>query len=319
MSRRGWALFLTLSVLWGLPYFLIRIAVRELDPATLVFARTLPAAVILVPLALFQRGFGTLRGAWRWLVAYSIIEFGVPWLLMGSAERHLTSSVTGLLVACVPLVAVVLSRVLHPDDPVSSRRVLGLGIGTVGVACLVGFDFTSGSAIWLLAMLVVILGYATGPQIISLRLGHASGTAVVAASVAVVATIYAPWGLTHWPAHASSETLAAVAALSLFCTIAAFLVFFQLIKEVGPSRTVVITYFNTGIAVLLGTVGLHEPLTTGIIAGFPMIIAGSILATSAPASVRDSAKSGAEGARDLDELAPELGDLGLGEGPVGGA
>jgi drug/metabolite transporter (DMT)-like permease len=294
MSRRGWVLFLTLSVLWGLPYFLIRIAVRELDPATLVFARTLPAAVILVPLALFQRGFGSLRGAWRWLLAYSIIEFGVPWLLMGSAERHLTSSVTGLLVACVPLVAVVLSRALHPNDPVSSRRILGLAIGTAGVACLVGLDFSSGSALWLLAMLVVIVGYATGPQIISLRLSHASGTAVVAASVAVVAVIYAPWGLTHWPSHPRAETLASVAALTLFCTIAAFLVFFQLIKEVGPSRTVVITYFNTGIAVLLGTLGLHEPLTGGIIAGFPMIIAGSILATSAPTPAPASAQARAE-------------------------
>jgi drug/metabolite transporter (DMT)-like permease len=294
MSRRGWALFLTLSVLWGLPYFLIRIAVRELDPATLVFARTLPAAVILVPLALYQRGFGTLRGAWKWLVAYSIIEFGVPWLLMGSAEQHLTSSVTGLLVACVPLVAVVLSRALHPSDPVSGRRVLGLAVGTIGVVCLVGLDFSSGSAIWLLAMLVVIIGYASGPQIISLRLAHASGTAVVASSVAVVAALYAPWGLTHWPAHPSAETLAAVAGLSLFCTIAAFLVFFQLIREVGPSRTVVITYFNTGIAVLLGTLGLHEPLTAGIVAGFPMIIAGSMLATSSPASEPASAKARAE-------------------------
>jgi len=303
LSRRGWILFLALSVLWGFPYFLIRIAVRQLDPATLVFARTLPAALILVPLAIHQKVLPTLTGAWKWLVAYSIIEFGVPWFLMGSVERHLSSSLTGLLVACVPLVAIALARVLHPDEHISRRRLLGLAVGTIGVACLVGLDVTSGSSVWILAMAVVVLGYASGPVIISQRLSHASGLAVVAASVSVVAVLYTPWGVTHWPSHVSAETIEAIAGLSLFCTLAAFLIFFQLIKEVGPSRTVVITYFNTGIAVILGTVGLNEPLTSGIIIGFPMIIVGSILATSASAQV------GPERGADLNESGAGRGDI----------
>jgi drug/metabolite transporter (DMT)-like permease len=249
----------------------------------LVFARTAPAALFLIPIALYQRSFGSLRGAWRWLLAYSIIEFGIPWFFMGSAERHLTSSLTGLLVACVPLVAIGLSRIVHPDEHISRRRVLGLVVGTLGVVCLVGLDVHGDSFWWIGAMLIVICGYATGPMIISLRLGHASGVAVVAGSVSVVALIYAPWGLTHWPSHISSETLLAVTGLTLLCTIAAFLVFFELIKEVGPSRTVVITYFNTAIAVLIGTIALGEPLTVGILIGFPMIVAGSILATSSSA------------------------------------
>ena len=303
MSRRGWILFLALSVLWGFPYFLIRIAVRQLDPATLVFARTFPAAIILVPLALYQRAFPSLRGAWKWLLAYSIVEFGVPWFLMGSAERHLSSSLTGLLVACVPLVAIAIARVMHPDEHISRRRLTGLAVGTIGVIFLVGLDITKGSSIWILAMGVVVIGYATGPVIISQRLSHASGLAVVAASVSVVALLYLPWGVAHWPAHPSAETLEAVAGLSIFCTLAAFLIFFQLIKEVGPSRTVVITYFNTGIAVVLGTVGLHEPLTSGIIVGFPMIITGSILATSS------SAQPSPEGGADIDQSKTRRGDI----------
>lgn len=286
MTRRGWALFLSLSVIWGIPYVLIRIAVRQLDPGTLVMARTLPAALILIPIALHQKVLGSLRGAWKWLIAYSIIEFGIPWILMGSAERHLTSSLTGLLVACVPLVSVVLSKMLHPDDPITRRRLLGLAIGTAGVVFLVGLDVSSSSAPWILAMALVVLGYATGPQIISLRLSHASGLAVVATSVSVVALLYTPWGLTHWPSHVAAETWWAIAGLSLLCTIVAFLVFFQLIKEVGPSRTTVITYFNTAVAVLLGTIGLGEPLTSGILVGFPLIIAGSVFATSSSAQRR---------------------------------
>jgi drug/metabolite transporter (DMT)-like permease len=154
-------------------------------------------------------------------------------------------------------------------------------------------------------MVVVIVGYATGPMIVSLRLSNASGLAVVAASVSVVAAIYAPWGLTHFPSHPTRETVEAVIGLSVFCTTIAFLVFFQLIKEVGPSRTVVITYFNTGIAVLVGTTILHEPLTSGIIVGYPMIVVGSILATSA------SAQSGSESLSRADEPAAGVGDLGL--------
>ena len=282
MSRRGWVLFLTMSAIWGVPYFMIRIAVRQLDPATLVFARTLPAAILLVPIALYQRSFSTLKGKWKWLVAYSVIEFGVPWYFMGSAERHLSSSVTGLLVACVPLVAIALTRVLHPGDIIHRRRLVGLGVGSLGVVLLVGLDIKSGSWMWIAAMGLVVCGYATGPLILGLRLHEGSGLAVVAASVTLVAVAYTPWGVTHWPRHVKLETWLSIAGLSMLCTVGAFLVFFALIQEVGPARSVVVTYFNTAIAVVLGTVGLNEPLTTGLLIGFPLIMVGSILATSSP-------------------------------------
>lgn len=286
MNRRGWVLFLTLSVLWGIPYFMIRIAVRQLDPATLVFARTFPAALLLIPLALQQRAFSSLRGKWRWLIGFSIIEFGVPWFLMGSAEKHLSSSLTGLLVAAVPLGSITLTKLLHPSETIHARRLVGLLIGTVGVVVLVGLDLSGGSWLWVAAMLLVVVGYASGPMILALKLNEASGLAVVAASVSIVALGYLPWGATHWPAHLKIETWLSIGGLSLLCTVAAFLVFFALVQEVGPSRGTVITYFNTAIAVLLGTAVLHESLTTGIIIGFPLIVLGSIFATSAPTSAQ---------------------------------
>ena len=108
---------------------------------------------------------------------------------------------------------------------------------------------------------------------------------VVAGATTVVAICWVPWSVAHWPSAVSGETIACVAVLSVVCTACAFLVFFELVKEVGSSRSVVVTYVNTGIAVLLGVVGLHEPLTVAIMVGFPLVLIGSIFATSSPAQL----------------------------------
>lgn len=280
MSRRGVVLFLAMSVIWGLPYLLIRVAVQHgVDPATLVFLRTAGAAVILVPVAVRAGALRPVLLRWRWLVLYAFVHFGVPWLLMSSAEQHLTSSVTGMLVAAVPLVAVVVARWSHPEDRVGPARVAGLGLGVVGVACLVGLDVHGSEWVWVLAMGVVVIGYAVGPVVLSLRLDGLAGIGVTAAAVGVVAIAYAPYGLTHLPSHVTTEVLAAVVILALVCTALAFLVFFELVREVGPARSVVVTYLNTGVAVALGVGLLGEPLTVGILLGFPLIVVGSVLAT----------------------------------------
>jgi drug/metabolite transporter (DMT)-like permease len=287
MSRRGAALFLTLSLIWGLPYLLIRVAVREVDPATLVFLRTAPAAIILIPLAVRSGALRGLRGKWHWLALYSVVEFGVPWLLMSNAEQHLTSSLTGMLVATVPLIAAVAARFTHPDEQFGASRVTGLLLGALGVALLVGFDVAGSNWVWILAMLVVAVGYTFGPIIISLRLQGTQGIAVVASSIALVALLYTPYGATHLPAHLSATAAWAIVGL-VGITAVGFLVFFELIKEIGPSRTVVVTYLNTAVAVVLGVVALNEPLTTGLLVGFPLIIAGSVLATRRPAAAEVS-------------------------------
>lgn len=99
-------------------------------------------------------------------------------------------------------------------------------------------------------------------------------------ATAIVAIGWLPWAIVHWPARISGETWSCVAVLSLVCTVTAFLTFFQLVREVGSTRAVVVTYVNTAIAVVLGIVGLNEPLTVGIAIGFPLVILGSVVATS---------------------------------------
>src|SRR5580704_12679565 len=167
MSRRGWLLFITMSVIWGTPYLLIRVAVRDLSPVTLVFARTFPAAVLLLPLALRRGQLRPLLPRWRWILAYTAVEIAGPWLFLSRAEQHLTSSVAGLLVATVPLIAVVIYRVLSPTtEPIGGRRLLGLVVGFAGVGALVGFDLRGTDHVALAEMIVPAVGYALGPLII---------------------------------------------------------------------------------------------------------------------------------------------------------
>lgn len=284
MSRRGWALFLAMAVIWGIPYLLIRVAVRQLDPGVLVLLRTAPVAVLLTPLVIVQGSLRAMLKDFKWIVIFGIVEFGVPWYLMSTAERHISSSLTSLLICCVPLLAVVAQRIRRTEEHISPRRLLGLGIGAVGVAFLVGLDLRGGSLTWIGLMLGVCLGYTIGPIILSTKLTHVPGIAVVAGATAIVALFWLPWGIVHWPAHISVETWTSVAILSIVCTAGAFLIFFELIKEVGATRSLVVTYFNTAIAVVLGVIGLHESLTAGIIVGFPLVLVGSIFATSSAKS-----------------------------------
>ncbi|MHB2027535.1 MAG: DMT family transporter [Acidimicrobiales bacterium] len=280
MSRRGWAYFLAMAVIWGIPYLLIRVAVRELNPGVLVFLRTAPAAILLTPVVLMQRQMGVLIRNLKWIAIFGVAEFGVPWFLMATAEEHITSSLTSLLICCVPLFSVVGQRIRRTEGEIAPRRYVGLGIGAVGVALLVGLDLRGGAIGWIVLMLVVCVGYTIGPVLLATKLKEVPGPTVVMGATAFVSLCWIPWDLTHLPLRVSSETWSCVAILSLVCTAGAFLVFFELVKEVGSTRSTVVTYINTAIAVVLGIVGLHEPLTVGIAAGFPFVLVGSVIATS---------------------------------------
>jgi drug/metabolite transporter (DMT)-like permease len=280
VSRRGWLLFIAMSVIWGTPYLLIRVAVRELSPATLVFARTLPAAILLLPVAAHRGQLRPLLGHWRWVMAFTAAEIALPWFFVSRAEQHLTSSVAGLLTATVPIVAVVIYVVSPATERISPRRLIGLLVGIAGVGALVGFDLHGTDLAAVAEMAVPAVGYSLGPLIINRRLADLPNLGVVSASVALCAVVYAPAALTEQPTHISLEVLGAVAGLAFVCTALAFLLFFALIAEIGPARATVITYLNPAVAILLGVALLGEHFTVGIAVGFPLILAGSFLATS---------------------------------------
>jgi len=287
MSRRGWALFVGMGFIWGIPYLLIRVAVRHLDPGVLVLGRTAPAAALLLPLVIARRQLPVLLRNLKWITVFGVLEFGIPWYFMATSEKHLTSSLTSLLICMVPLFSVIGQRFHRTEEHVSRRRYFGLSVGAVGVALLVGLDLKGGSLVWIGCMMIVCLGYAIAPLILATRLAHVPGPVVVAGATTIVALGWTPWSIAHWPAHFSGETVSCLAVLSVVCTATAMLTFFALVKEVGSTRALVVTYVNTGIAVVLGVIGLHEPLTIGIALGFPLVVVGSIFATSSKSAARE--------------------------------
>jgi drug/metabolite transporter (DMT)-like permease len=269
-----------MSLIWGLPYLLIKIAVRDLSAPTLVFARTAPAALLLIPIAAHRGDLSPLLSRWKWIVVYTLVEVAGPWLLLSSAEQRLSSSVSGLLIATVPLIGAVLVWALRHEDRVDRIRLLGLLIGFGGVALLVGVDVHGSSLIAVAEVAGVAVGYSCGPLIISRKFADFAGLAVVAASFAITAILYSPYALTHIPAHVSGEVILAVAGLAVICTAVGFVVFYALIVEVGPARSMVITYVNPVVAVLLGVIVLGESFTAAMAVSFPLILLGLYLATS---------------------------------------
>jgi drug/metabolite transporter (DMT)-like permease len=280
VSRKGWLLFIAMGVIWGLPYLLIKISVREVAPPMLVEMRTGGAALLLVPIALARGELVPVLRRWKALVGFSLAEISIPWLLLFNAERKLSSSLAGLLGAAVPLASALLARVTGTADRLDRRQLLGVLIGLGGVAALVGFNVAIADIWAALSIGVVAIGYAVGPWILSRYLSDLSALGVMAAGLALCAVIYAPIAAFSVPTRPlSTSVVASVVGLTLICTALAFVLFFALIAEVGPVRSTVITYVNPAVAVLLGVSVLGERFGVGTAAGFVLIVVGCVLAT----------------------------------------
>jgi drug/metabolite transporter (DMT)-like permease len=281
MTRRGALLFAAMCVIWGVPYLMIRVAVRELAPVTLVFLRTGLGAVLLAPFAAWRGELRPLLRHARPFVAYTLIEVVVPWVLLARAETKLTSSLTGLLIAAVPLVGAVVVGLTGTRERQGRRRWVGLLVGIAGVGALVGLDIGQVDAVAVAEIGCVAVCYAVGPIILARRLSDVPALGVVAGSLLLAALLYAPFAATRWPeSMPSAHVVESVVGLAVVCTALAFLVFFALIAEVGPVRATVITYVNPAVAAVLGVTILSEQLSTGMLAGFALILAGCVLATT---------------------------------------
>jgi drug/metabolite transporter (DMT)-like permease len=269
-----------MCVIWGIPYLMIRVAVRELAPVTMVFLRSGLAAALLVPLAARRGELRVLLARWRPLLAYTAIEVALPWLLLGHAETRLTSSLTGLLIAAVPLVGALIVTLGGERARLGRRRWFGLLVGIVGVGAIVGLDVGQINLLALGEIAVVAVCYAVGPLILAHYMGGLPALGIVAASLAISALLYAPLAAASWPStFPSAHVVESIVGLAVVCSAAAFLIFFALIREVGPLRAMVITYVNPAVAAVLGVTLLNERLTVGMVIGFVLVLAGSILAT----------------------------------------
>ncbi|RKS79275.1 drug/metabolite transporter (DMT)-like permease [Actinomadura pelletieri DSM 43383] len=289
MSRRGWVLFALLSVIWGIPYLLIKVAVEEVSVPMVVFARTTLGAVVLLPLAIRAGRLDVVRRHWRPLLVFTAMEILGPWALLSDAENRLTSSMTGLLIAAVPIVAVLVARLVGDGERLGPVRWAGLLVGLAGVAVLAGPHLSGGSAWAVGEVLLVVLGYAIAPVIAVRYMRDLPSLQLSAFALAIAALLYTVPAAATWPGSMPSDrVLAALVGLGLVCTALAFIVFFELLREVGTSRGMVFTYVNPAVAVVAGIVFLGEPITGTIIASFALILGGSVLATANRSADRTS-------------------------------
>jgi len=285
VSRRGLWLFIACGIAWGIPYAFIRVAVEQFDVATIVFARVVIGAAFLVPFAIHRKAIMPALKHWPWVLAFALIEMAGPWFLITNAEKTISSGLAGLLIAIVPFWGVFISYWFLGDKSVKHpKTIFGLVVGFIGVFLLVGIDaFTAElDLLGVGAMVLASLGYAIAPAISSHKIGHLESSGVISLSLAIVAVIYAVPGLMALPAAVPNATFdgwIALGMLGIVCSAVAFILFFDLIKEIGSARATLVTYPNTAIAFLIGIVFLSEPVTLGMILGFPLVLVGSYFAS----------------------------------------
>ena len=282
MNWRTGLIFAALCVIWGLPYFFIKLALTEVAPIGVAWARIALGASVLLPVA-WKRGVlpEVLRHK-RAVCAFAFAELVGPFFLIALGERWVSSSLAGILIATVPLMVIVLSPLFGVREALSRRRLSGLVIGFVGVVTLLGLDVLDGPLGWVGAACVGVatLGYASGSLIVQRYLKDVDELGAVAASLAVASVVMLPPAFLTAPANVPSNlVLTSLVVLGVVCTATALWLYFSLIAHIGAARAAVITYVNPAVAALLGVLILHESFGLGSALGLALILVGSWLAT----------------------------------------
>lgn len=283
-TRKGWLLFAVMAVVWGITYLFIKEAVASFSPPAVVAGRTLLGALCLLPFAIRS---GALRAAWKhwpWVLAFGAVEMAGPFLLLSHAETELPSGLTGLLVATVPLFAVIIAMIRGDRSVLSPIRLSGLVLGFVGVVVVLAgpglLSHGTGSFVAISETLITAVLYAIAPFIIALRLSDVPSIGTITLALLAVGLAYLPIALLTTHEMPTLRSTVSLVLLGTICTAVAFIAFFALIREVGPVRAPLFTYVNPVVAVVLGAVVLSEPITAGLLIGFPIVLVGCWLAAT---------------------------------------
>ena len=286
MSRKALFLFLIAGTAWGLPYLFIRLAVPYFSTPSVIFSRVVIGALVLIPIAVYRKSLMPALKAWPWVLAYAALEMIGPWFLITESERVINSGLAGLLVATVPFFGLIIGYFHLGDKSLAHKKTLtGLVIGFTGVLLLVGIDAFNGSVSLPHVGMVVLaaLGYAIAPVIANQKMPNVSGVAINGLAMAMVAVFYAVPAITALPkelaANPPIDAWGSLLGLGVICSALAFVAFFRLTREIDVARASLVTYMNMAVAVFLGIILLAEPITAGILIGFPLVVVGSILAT----------------------------------------
>jgi len=274
-------------VLWGVPYLFIRVAVApgQFTPAFVVFSRVAIGAALLIPYAIKR---GVLKPAlrqWKWIAAYGLLEMVGPWGLISQGETKVNSGLAALLIATVAIWATILNGALGDKTVWHSTRLVGLAVGFIGICLVVGIESLKGkvNVVAILMLLLAAIGYAIAPTMARRKIPELDGAAVNGLAMLITAVIYSPFAIADWPDHhVRINSIYSLIAVGIFPTAICFVIFFKLIADIGNARASLVAYVNTGVAVLIGVIVLHEKLTAGILLGLPLVLLGSYFASRKP-------------------------------------
>jgi drug/metabolite transporter (DMT)-like permease len=282
VSWKAWLTFWALGVIWGLPYFFIKLALVDISPAGVAWGRIALGAAVMLPLAWKRGALRSLADHKGALLGYAFAELVGPFLLIALGEAWISSSLAGILVATLPLTLILLSPAFGVRELLGPRRLVGLAIGFMGVVVLLGIGSVHGSQAWagVGCILLATLGYATASLIVQKHLSNTDEMGAVAVCLAIASVVLFPVALWSAPkALPGALSLVSVAILGVVCTALALQLYFYLIQRAGAARAAVITYVNPAVAALLGVGILHEPFGWSGAAGLTLILVGSWMST----------------------------------------
>jgi len=291
VSWKAWLTFAVLGVVWGLPYFFIKLALVDIPPAGVAWGRIALGAAVLLPIAWKRGGLRSLADHKGALLGYAFAELVGPFLLIAVGETWISSSLAGILVATLPLTLILLSPLFGVREPLGMRRLTGLVVGFLGVVVLLGVGSVHGLQAWLGVgcLMLATLGYATASLIVQKHLSNTDEMGAVAVCLGIASVVLLPVALWSAPTHMPGWlSLASVGVLGIVCTAVALWLYFYLIQRAGAARASVITYINPAVAALLGVGILHEPFGWTGAAGLTLILLGSWMSTSRPSPVVES-------------------------------
>jgi len=292
VERRSWILLGLLAALWGASYLFIKIGLEDFSPAMVVFLRTLLAALVLAPLALHRGAMRGLRPLLWPIVVLAAVQVAVPFLLISWGEEEISSSLAGILVASAPILTALLAVFIDHEERPTLVGGLGIGLGIVGVALLLGVDVGGDSAALIggLAVVLASLGYAIGGFYLKARFKEAQPIGVVTATMLASAILVLPVTLVSLPTDAPGlGPLAAIATLGAGGTGLAFVIFYTLIADVGPAKASIVAYIAPVFAVIYGVAFRNEAFTLATFVGMALILGGSWIAGQARAPVARAA------------------------------
>ena len=284
MNRRAWLLMALLAALWGASYMFIAVDLDDgMSPLFLVFARLALGAAVLVPLASREVGFADLAGHWRPIGFMAVIQVVVPFVLIASGQRHIASSLAGILIASSPIFTALIAARYDAEERPHGVAIAGVVIGIFGVVLLFGIDLRGDSAALAGGLMVVLaaLGYAVGSLYLKHRLHGVPPVAIAAATIALGALLMAPAAPFALPGELPSLAgVGALIGLGAGSSGVGFWIFYTLVRDIGPGRASLVAYIAPGFSVLYGVTLLDEPLTAAAVAGLVLILAGSYVAAA---------------------------------------